>query len=135
MVQESRGKQLQGFRYRDQNDLSITIKLSWIISTTGVQMRRRNRLMPKWKSLEGYSGELEILNFFCLDYAKFTHDMKNPGFTIDSLKYPDMKKAWQSLVRLSEFGAYLLSHHKAVPSALRGLTSLFGMERGGSPRL
>ena len=28
MVQESRGKQLQGFRYRDQNDLSITIKLS-----------------------------------------------------------------------------------------------------------
>ena len=81
MVQESRGKQLQGFRYRDQNDLSITIKLSWIISTTGVQMRRRNRLMPKWKSLEGYSGELEILNFSCLDCAKFTHDIKKYRFS------------------------------------------------------
>ena len=81
MVQESRGKQLQGFRYRDQNDLSITIKLSWIISTTGVQMRRRNLLMPKWKSLEGYSGELEILNFSCLDCAKFTHDIKKYRFS------------------------------------------------------
>ena len=32
-------------------------------------------------------------------------------------------------------GVDLLSHISAVPSALTGLTSLFGMERGGSPML
>jgi hypothetical protein len=34
-------------------------------------------------------------------------------------------------------GDFLLSHRvsPAVPSALRGLTSLFGMGRGGSPSL
>jgi hypothetical protein len=39
-------------------------------------MRRRNRLMLKLKSSGGYSGGLGILNFSCLDCAKFTHDMK-----------------------------------------------------------
>jgi hypothetical protein len=32
-------------------------------------------------------------------------------------------------------GSDLLSHLTAVPSALRGLTSLFGMGRGGTPSL
>ena len=32
-------------------------------------------------------------------------------------------------------GGYLLSHCYAVPSARLGLTSLFGMGRGGSPIL
>ena len=32
-------------------------------------------------------------------------------------------------------GGDLLSHLLAVPSALKGLTSLFGMGRGGSPSL
>ena len=35
----------------------------------------------------------------------------------------------------SKFGIDLLSHPGAVPSALTGLTSLFGMGRGGSPSL
>ena len=49
--------------------------------------------------------------------------------------HPTNKKEPQSLETLSEFGVYLLSHQKAVPSALWGLTSLFGMVRGGSPTL
>ena len=36
---------------------------------------------------------------------------------------------------LPKFGIDLLSHLAAVPSALTGLTSLFGMGRGGSPSL
>ena len=32
-------------------------------------------------------------------------------------------------------GDDLLSHHKAVPSALKGLTSVFGMGTGGTPSL
>ena len=34
-----------------------------------------------------------------------------------------------------ESGGYLLSHGCAVPSAQAGLTSLFGMGRGGTPPL
>ena len=34
-----------------------------------------------------------------------------------------------------KFGSFLLSHLSAVPSALAGLTSLFGMGRGGAPPL
>jgi hypothetical protein len=34
-----------------------------------------------------------------------------------------------------KFGSDLLSHFYAVPSALAGLTSLFGMGRGGAPPL
>jgi hypothetical protein len=34
-----------------------------------------------------------------------------------------------------EDGGYLLFHCYAVPSTLLGLTSLFGMGRGGSPTL
>ena len=33
---------------------------------------------------------------------------------------------------LSKIGGYLLSHFYAVPSAWSGLTSLFGMGRGGA---
>ena len=36
---------------------------------------------------------------------------------------------------LSKNGGYLLSHGCAVPSARTGLTSLFGMGRGGTPTL
>ena len=36
---------------------------------------------------------------------------------------------------LIENGGYLLSHFYAVPSAWLGLTSLFGMGRGGTPTL
>ena len=36
---------------------------------------------------------------------------------------------------LFENGGYLLSHFYAVPSAWLGLTSLFGMGRGGTPTL
>ena len=36
---------------------------------------------------------------------------------------------------LPKSGADLLSHIAAVPSARKGLTSLFGMDRGGSPSL
>ena len=35
----------------------------------------------------------------------------------------------------SKNGGYLLSHGCAVPSARTGLTSLFGMGRGGTPTL
>ena len=45
---------------------------------------------------------------------------KREGF--DPLSYPS----------LSKIGGYLLSHYFAVPSARSGLTSLFGMGRGGS---
>ena len=40
-----------------------------------------------------------------------------------------------SLTLLSKNGGYLLSHFYAVPSTWLGLTSLFGMGRGGSPTL
>ena len=36
---------------------------------------------------------------------------------------------------LHKNGGYLLSHGCAVPSARAGLTSLFGMGRGGTPPL
>jgi hypothetical protein len=36
---------------------------------------------------------------------------------------------------LKKVGGVLLSHTNAVPSALAGLTSLFGMGRGGTPPL
>ena len=36
---------------------------------------------------------------------------------------------------LRKSGGYLLSHGCAVPSAQAGLTSLFGMGRGGTPPL
>ncbi len=36
---------------------------------------------------------------------------------------------------LDKSGSGLLSHFYAVPSALAGLTSLFGMGRGGAPPL
>jgi hypothetical protein len=36
---------------------------------------------------------------------------------------------------LDKVGSDLLSHFYAVPSALTGLTSLFGMGRGGAPSL
>ena len=39
-----------------------------------------------------------------------------------------------TLIVLFWAGSDLLSHHKAVPSALRGLTSLFGMGRGEPSR-
>ena len=38
-------------------------------------------------------------------------------------------------VSSSKNGGYLLSHGCAVPSARTGLTSLFGMGRGGTPTL
>ena len=40
-----------------------------------------------------------------------------------------------SLTLHSKNGGYLLSHFYAVPSTWLGLTSLFGMGRGGSPTL
>ena len=40
-----------------------------------------------------------------------------------------------SVTLLSKNGGYLLSHFYAVPSTWLGLTSLFGMGRGGSPTL
>ena len=40
-----------------------------------------------------------------------------------------------SFTLLSKNGGYLLSHFYAVPSTWLGLTSLFGMGRGGSPTL
>ena len=40
-----------------------------------------------------------------------------------------------SLSRFLKNGGVLLSHCDAVPSAPLGLTSLFGMGRGGSPTL
>ena len=43
------------------------------------------------------------------------------------------KKSGFVELALSKFGIDLLSHPGAVPSALTGLTSLFGMGRGGSP--
>ncbi len=45
------------------------------------------------------------------------------------------KKSESVELALSKFGIDLLSHPGAVPSALTGLTSLFGMGRGGSPSL
>ena len=41
----------------------------------------------------------------------------------------------RKLSRLEKNGGYLLSHGCAVPSARAGLTSLFGMGRGGTPPL
>jgi hypothetical protein len=55
------------------------------------------------------------------------------------LEYPSINtKASSMLKRLvvsKEDGGYLLSHTlRAVPSAMGGLTSLFGMGRGEHPR-
>ena len=44
---------------------------------------------------------------------------------------PMLKRTWA----LDKIGSDLLSHFYAVPSALAGLTSLFGMGRGGTPPL
>ena len=41
----------------------------------------------------------------------------------------------QGLLSSDKNGGYLLSHGCAVPSARTGLTSLFGMGRGGTPTL
>ena len=41
---------------------------------------------------------------------------------------------WGLIKKRKKVGSDLLSHLLAVPSALRGLTSLFGMVRGGPPR-
>ena len=41
----------------------------------------------------------------------------------------------QGLLSSNKNGGYLLSHGCAVPSARTGLTSLFGMGRGGTPTL
>ena len=47
-----------------------------------------------------------------------------------------IKKARAQLnTGLKKDGSDLLSHKTAVPSALAGLTSLFGMGRGGTPPL
>lgn len=43
------------------------------------------------------------------------------------------KKALQIVLKGLEDGGDLLSRCYAVPSALAGLTSLFGMGRGGAP--
>ena len=50
-------------------------------------------------------------------------------------KREKIKKSESFELALSKFGIDLLSHLSAVPSALTGLTSLFGMGRGGSPSL
>ena len=47
-------------------------------------------------------------------------------FTVGSLR---------SRINKKKSGNDLLSHQKAVPSALKGLTSVFGMGTGGSPSL
>ena len=49
------------------------------------------------------------------------------------LKRPCKHQLARSL--LLKNGGYLLSHGCAVPSARTGLTSLFGMGRGGTPTL
>jgi hypothetical protein len=52
------------------------------------------------------------------------------------INYKANKKARaQKNTGLSKVGSDLLSHCYAVPSALAGLTSLFGMGRGGAPPL
>jgi hypothetical protein len=48
--------------------------------------------------------------------------------TVGSKKKPQVNK----YLRLSKNGGYLLSHIIAVPSTWTGLTSLFGMGRGGT---
>ena len=53
-------------------------------------------------------------------------------------KTKTQKKTLQTLLArslLMKNGGYLLSHGCAVPSARTGLTSLFGMGRGGTPTL
>lgn len=54
---------------------------------------------------------------------------------VNELKIQTIKKSESFELALSKFGIDLLSHLSAVPSALTGLTSLFGMGRGGSPSL
>ena len=49
----------------------------------------------------------------------------------DNKKSPDSDESGL----LKKVGGVLLSHTNAVPSALAGLTSLFGMGRGGTPPL
>ena len=53
-------------------------------------------------------------------YRRFWHIV--PNFSTDFL-------------RKKKEGGDLLSHHKAVPSALKDFTSLFGMVKGVSPSL
>ena len=53
-----------------------------------------------------------------------------PVITFLSKKKPQPNKG----MRLKKFGDDLLSRCYAVPSALMGLTSLFGMGRGGPHR-
>ena len=52
-------------------------------------------------------------------------------FRLFQIKKPDSSKE----PGFGKFGSDLLSHCYAVPSALAGLTSLFGMGRGGAPPL
>lgn len=61
----------------------ITIKPFWIISTTGAPMLPQNRLISKWKSLEGYSGELEMLNFLVSTVQNLRLIWENTGFPLD----------------------------------------------------
>src|SRR5690606_2772646 len=57
--------------------------------------------------------------------------------TCSPANYIKHKNSNRKLIRLLflKMGGDLLSHISAVPSALTGLTSLFGMGRGGAPLL
>ena len=50
----------------------------------------------------------------------------------DLLRRKGYQQSWYPFLKI---GGDLLSHFYAVPSALQGLTSLFGMGRGGTPAL
>ena len=79
-------------------------------------------------------------------HASVRHIFLQPGNIIPPHEPSPTKKADPRLDRLSfevrdtfslpsQNGGYLLSHFYAVPSTWLGLTSLFGMGRGGSPTL
>ncbi len=86
---------------------------------------QRARLILYFRSICQY---LRMSSNFFHNFIKNTTNVRKYWFS----QYNQIKKRVTFVTRF-QFGANLLSHHKAVPSALRGLTSLFGMERGGSP--
>ena len=91
-------------------------------------MARLYELLPQnWKSQYPNNNKRTIL------YQGIMRVLSEEAYFLNSLnaKKPQQNK----LLRLLKFGGDLLSHCYAVPSALTGLTSLFGMGRGGAPLL
>ena len=67
-----------------------------------------------------------------ISFAPTNHTIKNTPLGAGGLKKKNPDK--QKLIEVHKNGGYLLSRAQdGLPSAMLGLTSLFGMGRGGTP--